>query len=85
MYEYLIAEYVKNLSMEDIINFGIKNNINISFNDAKVLLHYALNNYQELISENPSAVLKEIKRKIDPITYDKVYKLYITYRNKYLN
>ena len=85
MYEYLISQYVKKISVTDIINFGIKNNIEVSTNDAKILLHYLINNYKELISDNPNNILKEIKRKIDPITYDKAYKLYLNYRNQYLN
>ena len=85
MYEYLIGEYVKKVSVNDIINFGIKNNIQVSIDDAKTLQHYVVNNYKELISSNPNNILKEIKRKIDPITYDKAYKLFIMYRNKYLN
>lgn len=85
MYEYLIGEYVKKVSVNDIINFGIKNNIQVSIDDAKILQHYVVNNYRELISNNPNNVLKEIKRKIDPITYDKAYKLFIIYRNKFFN
>ena len=85
MYEYLIGEYVKKVSVNDIINFGIKNNIQVSIEDAKILQHYVVNNYKELISNNPNNVLKEIKRKIDPITYDKAYQLFIMYRNKFLN
>ena len=85
MYEYLIGEYIKKISVNDIINFGIKNNIQVSIEDAKVLQHYLVNNYKELISDNPNNTLKEIKRKIDPITYDKAYQLFIMYRNKYLN
>lgn len=85
MYEYLISQYVKKISVNDIINFGIKNNIDVSTCDAKVLLHYLINNYKELISDNPNNILKEIKRKIDPQTYDKAYKLYLNYRNQYLN
>jgi len=85
MYEYLIGEYVKKVSVNDIINFGIKNSVQISIEDAKVLQHYVVNNYKDLISDNPNNILKEIKRKIDPITYDKAYQLYIMYRNKFLN
>lgn len=85
MYEYLIGEYVKKISVMDIVNFGIQNDILVSMADAKILQHYLVNNYKELISDNPNNVLKEIKRKIDPITYDKAYKLFIMYRNKYLN
>lgn len=85
MYEYLIGEYIKKISVNDIINFGIQNDILVSINDAKVLQHYLINNYKELISDNPNNILKEIKKKIDPITYDKAYKLFLMYRNKYLN
>ena len=84
MYEYLISEYVKNISTQDIINFGLTKNIEISLNDAKILLHYVVNNYKDLISDNNESIIKEIKRKIDPITFDKVYKIYLEYRNKYL-
>jgi len=85
MYEYLIGQYVKKVSVMDIINFGIKNDIMVSMEDAKVLQHYLVNNYKELISDNPNSVLKEIKRKINPDTYEKSYKLYLIYRNQYLN
>ena len=85
MYEYLIGEYVKKVSVNDIINFGLKNNIKVSIDDAKIIQHYVVNNYKELISNNPNNILKEIKQKIDPITYDKAYQLFIIYRNKFLN
>lgn len=85
MYEYLIGEYARKVSVNDIINFGLKNDITISLNDAEVLKHYLVNNYRELISDNPNNILKEIKKKIDSNTYDKAYQLYLIYRNKYLN
>ena len=46
MYEYLIGEYVKKISVNDIIYFGSRNNINVSIEDAKVLQHYLINNYK---------------------------------------
>lgn len=85
MGEYLIGEYVRKMSVNDIMNFAFKNDIQISINDAKVLEHYIVNNYKELISDNPNNILKEIKKRIDPITYDKAYKLFLMYRSKYLN
>lgn len=85
MYEYLINEYIKKLTIQDITDFGLKNNINISIEDSEVLLYYAKNNYKELISSNPNSVLKEIKKRIDPITYEKAYNLFLIYRNNYLN
>lgn len=84
MYEYLIGEYVKNLTLVDILNYARKENININNLDANTLLYYIKYHYSELISDDPQNILKEIKKKIDPTTYNEVYKLYVLYRNRYL-
>ena len=84
MYEYLIGEYVKNLTLVDILNYARKENININNLDANTLLYYIKYHYSELISDDYQNILKEIKKKIDPTTYNEVYKLYVLYRNRYL-
>ena len=84
MYEYLIGEYVKNLTLVDILNYARKENININNLDANTLLYYIKYHYSELISDDPQNILKEIKKKIDSTTYSEVYKLYVLYRNRYL-
>ena len=84
MYEYLIGEYVKNLTLVDILNYARKENININNLDANTLLYYIKYHYSELISDDYQNILKEIKKKIDPTTYREVYKLYVLYRNRYL-
>ena len=84
MYEYLIGEYVKNLTLVDILNYARKENININNLDANTLLYYIKYHYSEIISDDYQNILKEIKKKIDPTTYSEVYKLYVLYRNRYL-
>ena len=84
MYDYLIGEYIKKLSINDILNYAKKNGLTISENDAIILHSYAKKYYKEFIDGNPCEILKEIKSKINPITYKEAYKLYIENKMKYL-
>ena len=84
MYEFLISEYIKKLTIDDILNYAKKENIKISEYDAIILLSYAKKYYKEFINDNPTALLKEIKEKINPETYKIAYKMYIEAKMKYL-
>ena len=84
MQEYFIKEYIKNLKVADIMDYAKKNDYDISFGDATILLSYAKKYYQEFINGNPTEILHEIKSKINPATYKIVYKLYIEAKIKYL-
>ena len=84
MKDYLIIEYVKNLTVDDVKNFAKLKNINISDSDAIILYNYAKNHYQELLN-NDSKIIKEIKDQINPNTFKEVYKLYLEYKIKYFS
>lgn len=84
MYEYIISEYLKKLTIQDIFNYAKKNNLTISECDAVILLSYAKKYYKEFINGYPEEILKEIKDKIDKNTYKLAYKLYIETKMKYL-
>lgn len=84
MKDYLIIEYIKKLSVEDIKNYAKIKNINISDSDAIILYTYIKNHYQELLN-NDSKIIKEIKDQINPNTFKEVYKLYLEYKIKYLS
>jgi len=84
MYEYLIGEYIKKMTINDILDYAKKNNITISENDAIILHSYAKKYYKDFINGNPDNILKEIKSKINPETYKQAYKLYIENKMKYL-
>ena len=81
---YLISEYIKKLTIDDIFTFANKNNININKNDANTLYFYAKNHYNDFLSGNDSKLIKEIKDKIDPSTFKEAYKIYLEYKIKYL-
>lgn len=84
MKDYLIIEYVKKLTIDDVKNFAKLKNINITESEAITLYNYAKNHYQELLN-NDSKIIKEIKNQINPNTFKEVYKLYLEYKIKYLS
>ena len=84
MQEYLISEYIKKLSVLDIINFGKKKNIEIPHSDAIILYSYAKKYYKEFINNNPQDIIKELKDKLSPNVFKEAYKLYLEAKIKYL-
>lgn len=84
MYDYLVGEYIKKLNINDIINFGLKNNVVISQNDANTLLIYAKKYYKTFMYGDPTDLIKELKKKLEPNTYKEAYRLYIVNKNKYI-
>lgn len=81
---FIINEYIKKLSIDDIYSFANKNNIKINNEDANTLYYYAKNHYNDFLSGNDYELIKEIKNKIDPHTFKEAYKIYLEYKIKYL-
>ncbi len=83
--EYLIKEYIKKLTVDDIKNFANKKNINISNSEALILFTFAKEHYQEFIDGKDNLLIKELKNKLSSNTFKEAYKLYLEYKIKYLN
>lgn len=83
MRDYLISEYIKKLTIDDIKNYAKLKNIIITESDAIILYDYAKKHYQELINGNES-IIKELKEKLSPNTFKEAYKLYLEYKIKYI-
>lgn len=84
MKEYLISEYIKKMTIEDIINFAKKKNIDIPYSDAIILYDYTKKYYKDFINDNPTTIIKELKEKLSPNTFKEAYKLYLEAKIKYL-
>ena len=84
MQEYLISEYIKKMSIEDIINFAKKKNIELPYSDAMILYTYAKKYYKEFMNNNSESIIKELKEKLSPNTFKEAYKLYLEAKIKYL-
>ena len=84
MEKYIISEYIKKITVNDIKNFANKKNINLTNTDAIILYTYMKNHYQDFLNGNDEEIIKEIKNKITPNTFKEAYKLYLEYKIKYL-
>ncbi len=84
MQEYLIGEYIKKMTVKDIIQYAQKNNVLIDECDATILLIYAKKYYKEFISGNPTEIIRELKNKLSVNTFKEAYKMYIEAKMKYL-
>ena len=83
MHELLIKDYINKLTEEDIIKYGKKKDIDISFEDAKILYVYAKNYWREFYKENPTDLIEELKEKLEPLTFIKLNKIYKELKGKY--
>lgn len=83
MYEIIIRDYIKKLTEEDIIKYGKRKNIDISNDDSKILFVYAKNYWKEFYKGNPTELINELKEKLEPKTFNTLYKIYIDLKQKY--
>ena len=83
--EYLIKEYIKKLTVNDIKKYAKKKNIEISDNDALILYTYAKNHYEDFFNGNDDLLIKELKDKLSNSVFREAYKLYLEYKIKYLS
>ena len=83
MYEIIIRDYIRKLTEEDIIMYGKRKNIDISSDDSKILFVYAKNYWKEFYKGNPTELINELKEKLEPKTFNTLYKIYIDLKQKY--
>ena len=83
--KYLIKDYIKKLTIDDIKNFAKKKNITITQEDARILYTYAKNHYEDFLNNNDTTLIKELKEKLNPNCFKEAYKLYLEYKIKYLS
>ena len=82
MYEIIIRDYINKLTESDIIKYGKKKNIDINSEDAKILDVYAKNYWREFYKNNPTDLIEELKEKLNPTTFNKLYEIYIKFKKK---
>lgn len=79
----LIGQYVNKLTINNINDFAVKNNINLNENELNVLLNVAKNHYRDVLDGNDSNVIIYLKDNLSTENYNKVISLYNEYKNKY--
>lgn len=83
MGEKFIKNYINKLTINDINNFLLKENISINSNDINIIYIYIKNNFDEILKDEVK-VLNRVKNDVNKDTYDKILYLYDKYKDKIL-
>ncbi len=79
----IIERYIKNLSKEQVNNFALKNNVNLSGLELDFLYVFIKKNYKEILA-NPNLLnLDRYKTKFSEENFIKIKKLFNEYLSKY--
>lgn len=79
--EKFIKNYINKLTINDINNFLLKENISINSNDINIIYIYIKNNFDEILKDEIK-VLNRVKNDVNKDTYDKILYLYDKYKDK---
>ena len=79
---YLINEYVKRLTKEDIAKFSKSQGIILEEQELNTIYTYIKKYYKTFIYGNPRPILDELKHKVKPMTYNKIETLYKEFKDK---
>ena len=79
----LVGQYVNKLTINNINDFALKNNIKLNKKELNVLLEVAKKHYSELLEDNSKDVEDYLKDHLTNENYDKVVGLYYEYKEKY--
>lgn len=82
MYEVIIKEYLKRLSLKDINDFANKNNISLKDNEAKIIYDFIMKYWMEVYKGDSNKVFIKLKEKVSENTYNNIIKLYTEFKDK---
>ena len=78
----LIKNYVSKMTINDIKNYALKNNINLSENESIFVYNFIKKNYEALYA-NPNIDLSRFKNNFSEENYQKITKLIKELKIKY--
>ncbi|MBE6158167.1 MAG: DUF2624 family protein [Firmicutes bacterium] len=83
MYKELIKKYIKNLTPQDIKNYALSLDVNLTNEEVNIIFNFLLQYYEELLNKN-TKVLEKLKPYLRDDLYNKIIILYEEKKNKYL-
>lgn len=86
MYQSIIKNYIKKISIEDIKNFSLKNNIFLSESELSTIYQIIKNEsiIKLLLEGHEDKVFKQYQNKFQKENLNKIKNLFYTYKNKFL-
>ena len=78
----LIKNYISKLSIDNLKEFSLKNNINLTDIELEYLLTLVKENFDDILV-NEDKYLNMVKDNINPNEFEKIKELFLYYKNKY--
>lgn len=83
MKNILIQNYINRLSINDINNFAVENNIALSSTELNYLYNLIKNDYKTILYGNREKFFTTLKNNLSLTNYNEITKLYDIYKDKY--
>lgn len=83
MISKLIENYVNKMTISDVNNFALSNNINLNNTELDIVYNTIKKNWYTLIYGDYTSIFNNIKDKFDTNTYKKIEELFFYFKNKY--
>ena len=79
----LISRYMSNLSKEEVNNFAIKKNVNLSNEELDFIYIFIKKNWEQVIKNPKLLNLERYQNRFTPENFIKIKKLFTEYSSKY--
>ena len=78
----LIKNYIDKLTIDNLKEFALKNQINLNDTELQYLLELTKNHFEEMLV-NEDKYLNLVQNNINPEAFIKIKELYLYYKNRY--
>ncbi len=78
MYYNIIKNYIERLDINDIYNYGLKENIKLNDNELKIIYKLIKNNWEDLYKGKIDNTFQILKNNVRNEVYEKALNLYNT-------
>lgn len=79
----LISRYMSKLTRDDVNNFAISKNVNLSENELNFVYDFVKKNWEQVIKNPKLLHLERYRNQFSPENFAKIQKLFIEYSSKY--
>lgn len=84
IYKNLIINYInQKLTINDILEYASKNNIELSKAESIIIYNFIKRNYVNILNGDDSSI-QELKKSLPEPLYNKIIELYLNYKSKLL-
>ena len=85
MFKNVIKRYINIITINDVIMFGKQENIDVSNEEATIVLNHLKTNWENIIYGDEMKVKDFLISNFDKEKSEKVFKLFLAYKKKYRN